>query len=300
MKKNIKVLLIQFIFLAMQLPFFADSYANIYFYATKLYENEAYEEAEVEYKRYLFMQNYEKGKYEAGALCALGGLYELKGNYSLAAECLQKAIVCLEQQGESESYIDSIRCSHISYLQKAAANTNTYLNDNLFIFSYMNLPEFSDKVRIKAYSASILDAVQNGRIEYAQKAYNSSLELFPEAWNQQQQETLNLSFERLGNFKPKNQKLAGYLSLMPGLGQFYAENYKDSLNAFLLNGSLLAVSAWSICTLDFWTFSLLEFNPLIRFWRGNIYNAQKDAYQYNVKKQQELSQPICEILENAL
>ena len=75
--------------------------------------------------------------------------------------------------------------------------------------------------------------------------------------------------------------LAGYLSLFPGLGQLYAGDYKDSINAFLLNGSLIAVSVYSICTLDLWTFSLLEFNPLAHFMQGNIYNAQKDAYEYN-------------------
>ena len=310
MKKSIRIFFIQLIFLFSSraifaqtkdlLPRYPDYYSDIFFYATRLYTQGAIEEAEVELKRYLFMQNYAKGKYEAGALCMLAGIYEQKEEYDLAAESIQKAIVLYEQDGKSQVSLEALRSTHINYLLKASAGSKEYLSNNLFIFSYMNLPDFSDKIRIQAYSAAITDAVENGRIEYAQKTYNQAVELFPQAWTDEQQETIFNSFEKLDKFKPKNQKLAGILSFVPGLGQLYAGNYADSLNAFLLNGSLIAVSVWSICTLDFWTFSLLEFNPLMRFMQGNIYNAQKDAYQYNLKKQQELTQPICENLQNAL
>ena len=94
--------------------------------------------------------------------------------------------------------------------------------------------------------------------------------------------------------------LAAYLSIFPGLGQLYAGNYADSLNAFLLNGSIIAVSAWSIYTLDLWTFSLLEFNPLIHFMQGNIYNAQKDVYEYNQRKYKAFSGQILEIVDNKI
>jgi hypothetical protein len=91
--------------------------------------------------------------------------------------------------------------------------------------------------------------------------------------------------------------LAGYLSIMPGLGQLYAGDYLDSLNAFLLNGSLIALSVWSLCSLDFWTFSLLEFNPLIHFMQGNMYNAQKDVYEYNQGKIKGFYSPIIDIID---
>ena len=310
MKKSIKAIVLQLILLFSSLPFFAQQqdilprnpnyYSDVFFYALSLYQSGAYEQAEVELKRYIFMQNYAKGKYEAAALNALAGIYEMKNEYAMAADCTQKAIVLCEQNGSEQSYINALRVSHINYLEKAAEGKKDFLSDNLFIYSYMNLPEFSDTIRLRAYIAVISNAVQNGRIEYAQKTYTKAVELFPQAWTEEQQTIIRDSFEKLNKFKPKNQKLAGYLSFIPGLGQLYAANFSDSLNAFLLNGSLIAVSVWSLCTLDFWTFSLLEFNPIIRFMQGNIYNAQKDAYQYNLKKQQELSQPICENLQNAL
>ena len=305
MTRNIKHLLVQLIFLVIAMKAFAapgdpepveGQYDKIYFYAITLYNEGAYEEAEVEFKRYLFMQNYEEGKYQSGAYCALAGLYEQKQEYELAAECIQKAIYCMQSKGAQQSQIDSLRLVHINYLEKAATGKTTYLNDNLYIFSYMNLPEFSDEIKKHAYTAAISDALTNGRLEYAKKTYEKASDLLPNAWDEQQKTEISAAFEELMAFKPKNQKLAGYLSFFPGLGQLYAHDYKDSLNAFLLNGSIIAVSTWSLCTLDFWTFSLLEFNPLIRFMKGNIYNAQKDAYQYNLNKQTELSKPILDTI----
>ena len=305
MKKNIKIFFTLLIFLLTTSGLFAEesllprkenNYSDIFFYALTLYNQGAYEEAEVELKRYLFMQNYAEGAYQSGAWTALAGLYEMKENYSLAADCTQKAIACMQESRESQSQIDVLRLGHINYLEKAASSTNEYLSDNLFIFSYMNLPDFSDKVKKQAYSAAIINAIQNGRIEYAQKTYQQAVQLFPQAWTNEQQEIIFDSFDKLNKFKPKNQKLAGYLSFVPGLGQLYAQDYKDSLNAFVLNGSLIALSTWSLCTLDFWTFSLLEFNLLFRFMQGNIYNAQKDAYFYNLNKQAQLSQPILDAI----
>ena len=303
MKKSIKIVFAQIIFLLMIFLLHAvpepvegveGTYTDLFLYAKSLHNAGVYEQAEVEYKRYIFMQNYVQGQdeYLAEAFCALATLYELKENYSLAVQSIQKAINTLEQKEAAEEQLEQLRILHIKYLEQEAQGKNPYLCDNLFIFSYINLPNFSDEIKKQAYTAAISNAVSGGRIEYAQKTFETASDLLPAAWDEQQKNEISAGFEKFLAFKPKNQKLAGYLSFFPGLGQLYAHDYKDAANAFLLNGSLIAVSAWSICTLDFWTFSLLEFNPLFRFMQGNIYNAQKDAYQYNLKRQQELSAPI--------
>ena len=91
MKKNIKAIVLQLILLFLSLPFFAqeknilprnpDYYSEVFFYALSLYQSGAYEQAEVELKRYIFMQNYAKGSYEAAALNVLAGIYEMKNEY---------------------------------------------------------------------------------------------------------------------------------------------------------------------------------------------------------------------------
>lgn len=278
------------------LPQASSPYEDIFIYACNLHNKGAYDQAEVEYKRYLFMSNYQNVQYETEALCSLAALYELKENYPLAAETCQKAIQTLAKKEIDPEKIDKLRLIHIRLLSLAALQSKEYLSNNLYIYSYMKLPQMSEQIKKEAYAAAISDALMNGRIDYAQKTFDAAVEALPNVWNTQERKIIFSAFADLNKFKPKKQKLAGYLSFVPGLGQLYAANYKDSLNAFLLNGSLITLSVWSLCTLDFWTFSLLEFNPLIRFMQGNIYNAQKDAYQYNLKKQQELSQPILQEL----
>ena len=303
MKKSIKIVFTQLIFLCLISSLNAapgvpetleGPYTDLFIYAKSLHNAGAYDQAEVEYKRYIFMQNYVQNQDEnlSDAFCALAQLYELNGNHSLAAQSIQMAINTLEQNEATSEQLDKLRSLHIEYLTLEAQGTNAFLSDNLFIFSYMNLPDFSEAIKKQAFSAAISNAVLGGRFEYAQNTFNQATGLLPNAWSEQQQAEIITGFEKLSAFKPKKQKLAGYLSFFPGLGQLYAHDYKDAANAFLLNGSIIAVSVWSLCTLDFWTFSLLEFNPLIRFMQGNMYNAQRDAYQYNLKKQQQLSAPI--------
>ena len=310
MKKSIKIFIAQLCFLffitgALAALQKSEPYEDIYNYAQALYQAQALEQAETEFKRYIFMQDYaqEQGNFVTQSFCTLANIYEKQERWSLAALTIQKAINSIEQNGNEEAsadtsaLTDALRIQHIKYLYKSYQNSKKYLSDDLFIFSYMKLPDISDTVKQCAYSAAISNAVTNGRIEYAQKTYEEAEKLFPQSLTEQQRQVVNAGFMKLASFKPKNQKLAGYLSFIPGLGQLYAANYKDSLNAFLLNGSIIAVSVYSICTLDFWTFSLLEFDPLIRFMKGNIYNAQKDAYNYNLKKQKEFAELILECLE---
>ena len=304
MKKNIRIFIVHICFLffltaGLSAQQKSDPYEDIYRQAQSLYQAQALEQAETEFKRYIFMQDYAQGNFLIQSFCSLADIYEKEERWSLAAQTIQNAINSIENPDNEalQELTDSLRIKHIRYLYKAYQNSKKYLSDDLFIFSYMNLAEVSDKVKQCAYSAAIANAVTKGRIEYAQKTYEKAIELFPQGWNEEDLQTMEQNFQKLASFKPKNQRLAGYLSFIPGLGQLYATNYKDALNAFLLNGSIIAVSVYSIFTFDFWTFSLLEFDPLLRFMKGNIYNAQKDVYAYNLNKQNEFTKPILECLE---
>ena len=272
-----------------------DLYEDVFLYAKALEDGGAYEEAELEYKRYIFLQYYSEGIHQTQAFTALSGLYEKNGRWELAAQTMQKAI--LSEQN------DEMIIKHIKLLEKMndeAAESNGSLSENLFIFSYINLPDFSDEIKQQALLAAVRNDVNNNRWGYAEKSFNQLTQSFPDFFTDEQENTIRSGFESINNFKPKKQMLAAYLSIFPGLGQLYAGNYADSLNAFLLNGSIIAVSAWSIYTLDLWTFSLLEFNPLIHFMQGNIYNAQKDVYEYNQRKYKAFSGQILEIVDNKI
>ena len=278
-------------------PAVSDAYEDLFFYAQKLEAGGASEQAEVEYKRYIFMQDYSAGVHQTQAFESLAGLYADNGQWELAAETVQKAILSSVAMGEPAPQTDELRKKHILYLLQAAQKNRTRLSENLSVFSYINLPEFSAEIKQAAVRASFENLVQLGLWETARSEFELAMDADPLLYDEEQASVIRTNLDKIIAFKPKNQILAGYLSFFPGLGQLYAGDGKNALNAFLLNGSLIAVSVYSIVTLDLWTFSLLEFNPLIHFMQGNMYNAQKDAYEYNTRRLQAYSKEIMEIIE---
>ena len=278
-----------------------DLYEDIFFYAQKLQQGGALEQAELEYKRYIFMQDYSAGIYQVQAFEQLADLYASTDRWNYAVETIRKAILSLEASGDqdaTDSHADLLRKKHILYLTKQAKAEKSNLADNIYIFSYINLPDFSDSIHQAASLAVFENLITNEYWKTAQDEFDNTVQNYPTLFTTYEEETIRTNLEKLNNFKPKKQMLAGYLSFFPGLGQLYAGDYKDSLNAFLLNGSIIALSVYSICTLDLWTFSLLEFDPLVRFMKGNIYNAQKDAYRYNTSHLSMYSKEIITVLEN--
>ncbi|MBO4532086.1 MAG: hypothetical protein J5726_00100 [Treponema sp.] len=266
-----------------------DIYEDVFLYAQRLEQGGAFEEAEVEYKRYIFLQDYSAGLYQTRAFESLAGLYAQKEQWQLAADTMNMAIQSSINDGESQEQTDQLRLRHIQYL--------SHIPNNLYLFGYINFQEHSKEIRHAAFLADFKQSIDQGLWLTAQEKFYFAEQNLPDVFTAQDARTIDISLDNIMDYKPKKQLLAGYLSFIPGLGQLYAGDAKDALNAFVLNGSLIAVSVWSICTLDVWTFSLLEFNPLIHFMQGNMYNAQKDVYEYNQRKINELSSPIKEILQ---
>jgi tetratricopeptide (TPR) repeat protein len=79
---------------------------------------------------------------------------------------------------------------------------------------------------------------------------------------------------------PKNPTLAGFLSIVPGLGQLYCARYQDALIAFLLNTGLI-LAAYESFNQELYALggviTFVEFG----FYAGNIYGAISDAHKFN-------------------
>ncbi len=269
-----------------------DIYKDVFLSAQKLEQGGALEEAEIEYKRYIFLQDYSAGAYQTSAFESLARLYAAKEQWQLAAQTMNMAIQSAVNEGQSPEQTEQLRLKHIQYL--------SHINNSLYLFSYINFTDYSQEIRQAAFLADFKQNIDQGLWQTVQDKFNFAQQSLPELFSKEETEAINTSLENIFAFKPKKQLLAGYLSFIPGLGQLYAGDPLDALNAFLLNGSIIAVSVWSLCTLDFWTFSLLEFNPLGHFMQGNMYNAQKDAYEYNQRKIKAFSGQILNIVDNKI
>jgi hypothetical protein len=108
------------------------------------------------------------------------------------------------------------------------------------------------------------------------KAVGAGSPLFPNAQD--------LSFRSLGGeFLPyKDPTTAGGLSVVPGLGHFYCERYKDGLVAFLLNGLFIWATIEAFDEDHEVLGAVLGFVEL-GFYSGTIYSAVNSAHKHNRK-----------------
>ena len=70
-------------------------------------------------------------------------------------------------------------------------------------------------------------------------------------------------------------------TIIPGAGQIYAFNWHDGLNAFILNGVIIGFIASSAYKKDYRDALLITFLLSYRYYKGNIYHAEKDVEKYN-------------------
>ena len=91
-----------------------DAYEDVFLFAQKLESQGVFDQAELEYKRYIFLQDYSAGIHQTQAFSALAGLYEENEQWELAAQTIQKAILSAQNQNAatdkfSDSEIDTLK-----------------------------------------------------------------------------------------------------------------------------------------------------------------------------------------------
>jgi TolA-binding protein/TM2 domain-containing membrane protein YozV len=89
----------------------------------------------------------------------------------------------------------------------------------------------------------------------------------------------------------KNPGLAGFFSIIPGVGQFYCERYRDALVAFLLNGGLMVAAYESFDKEIYALGGVISFVEL-GFYAGNIYGAVSSAHKYNRAKEKDFIEKL--------
>ncbi len=214
------------------------------------------------------------------ALTGLIQFYKENRSFENAEIYAQNKINYYIEWGRGDSQIQELELNYIEILERLAVRdkkTDDAIIQKLYGYAYDAREEVSRKA-----NAVLLKALLKT------KNYGEAEILVRQNWPSPQKENFVKAIEEAQNYKGKNPKLALALSFVPGMGQFYAHQWKDGLNAFVLNGALWTVSAWSVWHLNFFDFFILEMDPDYRFFRGNLYNAQKDVYIYNEAQVEEI------------
>lgn len=283
-------------FLAIAVLFFSvpflhaqsDPYEEVFLLAEKLENSGAVSEAFTEYKRYLFLQDYSEGIHEKEAYLALSRIFKNDSKYTKALENLQMA--------QNFSSGEELIIEEINLLREYSVTKKPSLESNVNLFRYRFTPEFSDTVKKAAWIAILENEIVTEEFQLFHQNFDFFCSEYPDYFTEETIIEIKKNLEKAEKFKPKNPMLAFHLSFIPGLGQLYAGQPADALNAFLLNGSLIALSTYTIISQDYFTFGLFELEPTLRFYRGNLLNAQKETYQYNEKKINQLKKPILDSL----
>ena len=94
----------------------------------------------------------------------------------------------------------------------------------------------------------------------------------------------------------KSEGLAGFFStIIPGLGQIYAGNWRSGLNALLLNSVTIGFLANRIHKEDYKNAALVS-SIALRYYMGNIYNARMDIRKYNESQDRQNASKILNIV----
>jgi hypothetical protein len=227
-----------------------------------------YEEAITEYKRYVYFNP--SDELASDAYYKMARAYTDQNRWDDAIFALRQSI--------HTSICDSVKQEReIALAATYIAGRRYSLGEILLlkILTYTDYPYLKQKALVLHGVACLYSA----KWEAAQSSFDAYFQEQPEPALQADIDTL---LREARNFFYKSPDDArGLSTLIPGLGQFYVGDYKNALNAFLLNGGL---AAWMIYKLwhgylgDVYVIYYFLFR---RYYYGNRYHAQRLAHEYN-------------------
>ena len=240
-----------------------------YNYAEKLFFNNDYPTAVMEYKR--FIHFFSEDKRVERAMFRIGMSYFLGGDLKASVGSFQKLI---------DEYVDSDYAVKSYFkISEAYVKLNAYdpaiINLNNLIVVVQN-----EDVRDEAYYRIGWIYLETASWEKAAQYFSK---IRAENKDKFRLETLAAELEKEKLIPRKNPHLAGFLSVIPGGGYLYCERYQDALIAFLINGAFIYAAYESFDGDNPALGGLLAFVG-VGFYAGNIYGAVTSAHKYNRKQ----------------
>ncbi len=231
-------------------------------YADSFYNNQLYFEAITEYKRLVFFDK--NGDYSFLGNYQIGECYKQGAKLDEANEYFGKSLIYAKT--DSQYFAAKIQMFRINLLRKTIDRAEQLLkeieNDSRFIDSTNQINYW------KGWLCIFSDNWKRAAYYFSKSSYSGQLQTLCEKTDKQQYSVLKA-------------KIFSYI--LPGSGQFYTGNY---LSGFL---SLGWTALWGYVTADafisnriFDGFAVGDL-LLLRFYRGNIQNAEQFAVEKNIE-----------------
>ena len=234
-----------------------------------LFALQSYDEAITEYKRFLFF--HPDAPQASDALYKIGLAYRSEQLWTEAIEAMKAAI----QQTE-EVTLKAERRIDLAVTMIANGQYNLALLE-LFKVSAQSP---SDRLRRRALFLQGVPYLYMFNWQNARQALNAYFDGIPAS--QQKAEAINTLFEEANHRPQKSATVAKILStLLPGAGQTYVGDWKNGLNALVLNSLLGFVSVDTAIDKRYQDAAFSALFLFLRYYLGNRYRAGEAAKQFN-------------------
>ena len=111
-------------------------------------------------------------------------------------------------------------------------------------------------------------------------------------------EKLDARFDSAINIPQKSVKIAGVLStILPGAGHIYAGDWRDGLNALLLNGALGFLTIDAVLDGHYTDAALWAGIVFLRYYRGNTFRAKEAVSQFNLRESRRAAEALLQRLQ---
>lgn len=243
-----------------------------YTYAQKLFTENDYDTAAVEFKRFIhFFPNAEKidqAQFNI-AVC----LFHLK-KYHDAARAFNEIII-----NNRESHLTKEACF---FQSRAFMNLGNTGYAQIVLQNFLKLAqdqETIDRIYFNLAQIHLTDAKQfkPGSLDLARNCLSKISEPGTLKYNTDQIADLIFKAEHAPR---KNPKAAGLFAIIPGGGFLYCERYHDAVVTFLLNAGLMAAACKAYDNDNKALAGVIGFVET-GFYAGNIYGSISSAHKYN-------------------
>lgn len=258
MKKYIYILILFFC----SVSFSNDELARQYEYAEKLFNDQNYFEAITEFKRLSFFD--EKNVYAYESNYKIGIAYKYGGFYDNSVFYLSRAIRTTENIDERiKAEFQIVRCNILRKTTDRALQLLSQMEKDSIYSNHQNEIHYW-----KGWSYMISDRWDSAAESFANISDDNELKILSE---QVFNDKYSVTFARVISY------------ILPGAGQFYTGNYLSGLMSLAWN------VLWGYLTINSFienrAFDGVAIGSLLwlRFYRGNIQNAENLAVQKNIE-----------------
>jgi TM2 domain-containing membrane protein YozV len=252
--------------------------------ADEFFESDFYEEAITEYERYIFFND--SGREVSYAYYKIGLANRNMRNLERSSDAFElSAHVAFSDTTKDERKIDIA----VNYIAGGEYSKAKFLL--LKLISFSKIPDIRKK-------ASLFLGISHLYC-YEWESAKDALEVYFRCEkNRKAAHMVGSLLLEAENIKYKSPTTAKWLStFIPGTGQMYDGNAGSGINALVLNGANIYFIIYKLLKEEYGNAYLIYFFLFRRYYMGNIYNAKKEAREYNRRMNEQTAEKIFDLLK---